>query len=1625
MKTGRWQAWVRQAMAILPLIVVSSWVIWQERADRANDPHDVRFPASVEAPRDPSVVDQPKPGEADALTAFDTWLAAGQHEENLADGLLLAQARREALKALIQSDPKAALDRAVPYALRRDLPAPILALLETPVSQTADLDVEQACGGPGVRSWRHHWVTLDGRRERVYTYGDRAEIMTKQKLSVHGIAIDGVMAMRDDPLRELSPEEAADLGHEGRVVQLGRRSFAVDSDAALESARQRLRAAEEVPGPEALPAYRELALGGMAGLSPLAMQDGQGGQAGQEEDLPPALPSPWTESAKTMLYIRARFADELPTYEPVTLATAQARQAEAEAFWFENSYGKSSLSTTYTSVVTLPKNGGDYVGNFNTLIVDARDAALAANPAWNHANFHFFTIVTNTATNAQGNGFAYAGIAQLGGKASHLLRFEISVRTASHEYGHNLGLFHSGYWLTDSPSPIGGDSNPGGYSGDVANDERNEYGHKFAVMGSQPGPGDFDAGRAHYAASDKNRLDWLTTTGGDVVSTTTSGTFRLYRHDVVSSDFGAMTTGVARAIKIDRPATDPTGLTPAYKYWLNYRLLPTNGIAGAWLPHGVQVDWRRDGQGFHAVQLDMTPYSRDTGPYGTDPGPNADNNDKEDAVLLIGRTYSDAGADIHFTPIAKGGSNPNEWIDVVVNVGTQDTNTAPQIQNFTVSKTTPATGELVNFSVNASDPNGDALVYHWDVGDNTVQSGQLNLATRAKLWNTAGFYTVRVEVSDMKGGKATATATIQVGSPANTGKIQGRVTQAGRPVKDVLVRGGGVNAWTGSDGSYQLSGLAAGSVTVTAAKDGFSFTRQFANPVSLTELNAHGIDFTANEPWSGSGTVAMIRPYHIEVPVGFAVPFTAQAFDDSGNPVAFAPTWSVTGGGVISTDGVFQAQSIGGPFTVTAQSGPLSATATVTVVAAASGPATNGTWTNATGGSWPVTGNWAGGPPGVVAGGAGFTADFSTLNPTADATVTLDGGRVIGSLVFGDTATATAAGWTLATGTGGSLHLAGASPTITVNPLAAGKFANITAPLGGLNGFTKTGTGNLLLNNSTNSIGGPVILSGGNLQLNSTSLSHISSLTLQSGSLVIATAAANAVGGIFSFNGGTLQFNQDPATDYSPQFSAAPGQQYRFNVSTGREVTFAANLSSIGGSLTKLNAGTLTLASANDYTGGTTLVAGTLVLGNAAAPGTGAVSITGASTVRAGGTFTVANALQVTTGITGTLDTNGHTLTLSGAITGAGQLVKTGEGALNISGGGASNTLSGDIQVQQGTLSNDNVNPSPGIQSLANMNGLITVAAGATLNFSQSFTASPLDNALILSGTGTGGLGALNLWRNATVTGPITLAADTTISKTFNTGTMSNSITGTNRNLTLTTIGSTQPGLLVSGAIQLGSGGVTVASAGGTSVVTLSGANNYTGDTRVQTGTLRLTGAARIDDSAAVRIDAAAVLHLDFTGTDRVGALYLDGVAMADGTYGSLTSTADQKSAFFTGNGILRVGPESDYPAWAASQVPPVTGGPGDDDDHDGVANLIEYALADGGERGSMNGTTVTFVKRGAPYGGDLTYLIETSTTLAAGSWTTVLTHGPSELAQPLSYDLAPTPGSPRKFARLRVVRNP
>jgi autotransporter-associated beta strand protein len=117
----------------------------------------------------------------------------------------------------------------------------------------------------------------------------------------------------------------------------------------------------------------------------------------------------------------------------------------------------------------------------------------------------------------------------------------------------------------------------------------------------------------------------------------------------------------------------------------------------------------------------------------------------------------------------------------------------------------------------------------------------------------------------------------------------------------------------------------------------------------------------------------------------------------------------------------------------------------------------NGTWTADASTNWSQTSAWSGN---IVASGTNQTADFSTINITADRTVTLDTSRTIGKLKFGD-ASGTQ-NWILAASNGCSLKLDTASAT---SPLfTVTNTATVSAPLAGTNGFTKTGPGTLILN---------------------------------------------------------------------------------------------------------------------------------------------------------------------------------------------------------------------------------------------------------------------------------------------------------------------------------------------------------------------------------------------------------------------------------------------------------------------------------------------------------------------------------------------------------------------------------
>jgi hypothetical protein len=80
-------------------------------------------------------------------------------------------------------------------------------------------------------------------------------------------------------------------------------------------------------------------------------------------------------------------------------------------------------------------------------------------------------------------------------------------------------------------------------------------------------------------------------------------------------------------------------------------------------------------------------------------------------------------------------------------------------------------------------------------------------------------------------------------------------------------------------------------------------------------------------------TAITVSPASASVQTGAQQQFSATGFDQFGKPMNPQPAfaWSVSGGGTISTSGLFTATTAGGPFTVTAASGSTNGTASVTV----------------------------------------------------------------------------------------------------------------------------------------------------------------------------------------------------------------------------------------------------------------------------------------------------------------------------------------------------------------------------------------------------------------------------------------------------------------------------------------------------------------------------------------------------------------------------------------------------------------------------------------------------------------------------------------------------------------------
>jgi uncharacterized delta-60 repeat protein len=781
-----------------------------------------------------------------SINVFENWARAFVQGDGAQRAALLekvgelAAARRAEMAALIRANPQEALHRSLPYSLRQQLPAHVLLQIEQPVSARGLF--RSVCYKPfhAAEDEAHdlgYEVIINGTRYETYTYGARLQQPAHDSVYLHGVSVMDdakdreLLALSDDVARVITDEQEKQfIAEQGRmqgdtgcdlsrrtIVQFGDQFYSYCDQSQAEQLNQMLQAAH-------------------------GMIWGSGAKSHATENLPIEGFS-GTQGIKKLLYIRVLFADD-----PVPPQSDNGAQATAQAnnrYFYEGSYGTVWWESTITPLVRLPQRKNFYGENPGALLGDAAaGAALLGYFTSDYYSPHY--VLHNTLVQYD-----------FGGLSSGILN--ASPGALTHELGHNFGLPHADLWRAHGsqpgpvqpqnlpPWPIDPDSLIGHYDVNApailgrGDQPSYEYGNHHDVMGS---------GGGHFSAMFKNAMEWLPDPFIKRINGSTTN--RIYAFDTPRIDQGRL-----YAMRMRKDASR--------EYWFTYRQgFPNN----PWFSNGLEVDWNiaPANPGFSVslgnnVLLDTTPESTFA---------------KEDAALVVGRTFHDPQASMHVTPIAIGGGPDasDKWIDVVVQIGSFPGNQVPTLSIESSAVNVPV-GTTVNFTASAQDADGDALAYYWDFGDWTFGA---NAPLQSKQFSATGQFVVRCEVSDMKGGVISRHILVTVGSPA-TYTISGRVLDTeGNPVQGVRVHNSGTKPDTASpyegpplsvigstdlfpasvgtyrygftdiDGYYIIGNNVPDDYVLRAFKFGYSTVPlSFTDPVDVRNGNANEINFTATK----------------------------------------------------------------------------------------------------------------------------------------------------------------------------------------------------------------------------------------------------------------------------------------------------------------------------------------------------------------------------------------------------------------------------------------------------------------------------------------------------------------------------------------------------------------------------------------------------------------------------------------------------------------------------------------------------------------------------------------------------------------------------------------------------------
>ncbi|MDJ8037487.1 fibronectin-binding autotransporter adhesin ShdA [Salmonella enterica] len=374
--------------------------------------------------------------------------------------------------------------------------------------------------------------------------------------------------------------------------------------------------------------------------------------------------------------------------------------------------------------------------------------------------------------------------------------------------------------------------------------------------------------------------------------------------------------------------------------------------------------------------------------------------------------------------------------------------------------------------------------------------------------------------------------------------------------------------------------------------------------------------------------------------------------------------------------------------------------------------------------------------------------------------------------------------------------------------------------LSGSGSLVKTGTGELTLSGDNTYSGGTTITGGtltadhadslGSGDIDNSGVLKVGEGDLEntlsgSGSLVKTGTGELTLSGDNTYSGGTTITGGTLTADHAD--SLGSGDIDNSGVLKVGEGDLENTLSG-SGSLVKTGTGELTLSGGNDYSGGTTIIGGTLTADHADSLGTGAVANSGV--------------LQVGEG------------ELENTLSGSGSLVKTGTGELTLSG---DNSYSGGTTIIGGTLTADHAD-SLGTGAVAN-SGVLQVGEGELENTLSG------SGSLVKTGTGELTLSGDNSYSGGTTIDDGVLIADHADS--LGTGAVANN-----------------------GVLQVGEGELknTLSGTGslvkiGTGELTLSGDNTYSGGTTIDDGVLI---AANVNALSGDDVDNSGTLMLDANG---------------------------------------------------------------------------------------------------------------------------------------------------------------